>query len=74
MGGMGEGESMINDDGNSPKVDWRDDLDEREVQEINLAMKYYGGFNHGTVGHLGYVTLAKLAHKLDRVYQTGEIE
>lgn len=44
---------------------WRDQLDIRQRKEVELAQLYVGQYNHGTSGHLAYITLARLADLLD---------
>lgn len=42
-------------------ANWLGLLDQREQQEIGLALAYVKHFNHGTPGHLSYTVIAKLA-------------
>jgi hypothetical protein len=47
---------------------WRTRLeaeDHRMMDEVRLAEAYAKGFHHGTSGHLGYMTLARVAGMLD---------
>jgi hypothetical protein len=41
--------------------DWMKVLEQRERMEILYALNYIAQFNHGTSGHLGLTTLAKVA-------------
>lgn len=41
--------------------DWMNVLEQRERMEILYALNYIAQFNHGTSGHLGLTTLAKVA-------------
>lgn len=45
--------------------EWMTALTEREQKEVELACLYVARFGHGTVGHNGYVVIAKLARLLD---------
>lgn len=47
-------------------ANWRNELDERQLKEVRLAEHYAENYSHGTSGHLGYMTLAKLASLLDK--------
>jgi hypothetical protein len=49
---------------------WRDELDERELKEVELALLYAKEFHHGTAGHNRLMLIAKLAAMLDEVQET----
>ncbi len=44
---------------------WRDNLDARELRELELAETYAKKFAHGTDGHNRLILLAKLVQLLD---------
>lgn len=46
-------------------ADWLNTLDECMRSEVLFACDYAQNYDHGTSGHLGYSTLAKLAEMLD---------
>lgn len=46
---------------------WRAQLDQRQRQEVTLALMYRNTFNHGTDGHGRLVLIATLADLLDGV-------
>jgi hypothetical protein len=50
---------------------WKDDLQERNRKEVELAQMYENRFNHGTSGHLAYTTMAIMAKLLDHAW--GEV-
>lgn len=46
---------------------WWAELDERQRQEVRMALEYEGRFNHGTDGHNRLLLIAKLTQLLDKV-------
>jgi hypothetical protein len=43
---------------------WMNQLDERTRKEVEFAIDYMKNYNHGTPGHLSYLTIAMLAELL----------
>lgn len=43
------------------------DIEDRMQTEIALALLYTDRFNHGTSGHLGYGTIARLVRHADNL-------
>lgn len=46
---------------------WWAELDERQRQEVRMALEYERRFNHGTDGHNRLLLIAKLTQLLDKV-------
>lgn len=50
------------------KFSWTDELNERQIKEVDFALVYDNSFNHGTAGHNRLLLIAKLAELLDAAY------
>ncbi len=49
-------------------MNWKEQLDEREMREIEFCRVYRARFGHGTDGHLLRILVAKMADLLDKAY------
>lgn len=47
-------------------MDWHQNFDERQLNEICFALLYLTAFGHGTDGHNRLMIIAKMAELLDK--------